>query len=73
MFRWFLVGLLLVGTGVSMDREWVVANWDRIARDVGLPDAKTWNSDIYKTNENTDAGTPQPSSSKSFRDLIKAE
>ncbi len=67
------MGLVLVGAGIALDKEWVVANWDRIARDMKLPDSKTWNTDIYKTNEKTDAGTPESSSSKSFRDLIKAE
>lgn len=68
------MGLVLVGAGVALDKEWVVANWDRIARDMKLPDSKTWNTDIYKTNEKTDdALTPKPSNYKTFRDLIKAE
>ncbi len=67
------MGLVLVGAGIALDKEWVVANWDRIARDMKLPDAKNWSTDIYKTNEQTDGVSPQPSSSKSFRDLIKAE
>ncbi|MFS6826667.1 hypothetical protein AAF143_06000 [Cyanobium sp. ATX-6F1] len=64
---------MLVGAGVALDKEWVVANWDRMARDIKLPNAKSWNTDIYKTNETTDPLTPQPSNYKSFRDLVKAE
>jgi hypothetical protein len=67
------VGLLLVGAGIALDKEWVVANWDRIARDMKLPDSKTWSTDIYKTNEKTDGVIPPRSNYKSFRDLIKAE
>ncbi|MCP9850284.1 hypothetical protein [Cyanobium sp. Morenito 9A2] len=70
MFRWLLLGLLLVGVGVALDKQWVVANWDRVARDLKLPDSN-WTQDIYKTKEQAD--TPPPGQYKSFRDLIKAE
>lgn len=74
MFRWLLLGLLLIGIGVAVDKEWVVANWDRISRDLNLPDSN-WTDNLYKDQEQAPpTAQPKPTAKyKTFRDLIKAE
>ena len=71
MFRWLLVGLLLLGMGVVVDKGWVEANWRRIQADLRLP-GSNWSEDLYKTKEEMDI-VPKPARYRTFRDLIKAE
>ena len=37
MFRWLLVGLLLVGLGYGLKREWLRIDWVRINQDLRIP------------------------------------
>jgi hypothetical protein len=48
MFRWLLLGLLLAGLGVGVNNGWLVLNWDRMSKDLHLPNSN-WTEDIYKT------------------------
>lgn len=64
-----------MGIGVAVDKEWLVANWDRISRDIHLPDSN-WTQDIYKTPDQKSqdpVDLAKPTKYKTFRDLIKAE
>lgn len=64
------MGLLLIGIGVAIDKQWLVANWDRIYRDLNLPDSN-WSDNLYKDQSQPEQ--PKAEKYKTFRDLIKAE
>ncbi|MFN9547337.1 MAG: hypothetical protein ACK6AD_09760 [Cyanobacteriota bacterium] len=37
MIRLFLLGVLLLGLGVGVQRKWLLLDWPRMARDLNLP------------------------------------
>ncbi|MEB3166477.1 MAG: 4-hydroxythreonine-4-phosphate dehydrogenase [Cyanobacteriota bacterium] len=37
MLRWLIVGLLLLGLGIGLQRGWLMVRWDRMAEDTNLP------------------------------------
>lgn len=37
MLRWLLVGLLLMGLGIGIQREWIWVDRDKMSTDLNLP------------------------------------
>jgi hypothetical protein len=37
MLRWLLVGLLLMGLGISIQREWIWVDVEKMSTDLNLP------------------------------------
>ncbi|MCP9828352.1 MAG: hypothetical protein DCF18_01395 [Cyanobium sp.] len=45
MFRWFLIGLAVVGTAVGLERGWVTVDGCRFMQDTKLPTLKNLQPD----------------------------